>query len=238
MRLISQYLSDFVVVMGLGALLIGGVGIMNTMLVLVRRRTKEIAAVKTFGLRGGQVAALFFTEALILGLIGSLLGIIVGVGLSVIVNQYGAVALRQALTWQIYPEALVFGFTLGMIVTAIFGVAPVLTAVKVRPSIILRPNENHWVALGVLQSIALVVFVTLCLGLVVGHILRPSLRVDGARLADIAARDAERLSDEQRAAGAESRPPSARRRERDLNRHRRIWLACSASAPPFCSSSC
>ena len=37
-EVISQYLSDFVVVMGLGALLIGGVGIMNTMLVLVRRR--------------------------------------------------------------------------------------------------------------------------------------------------------------------------------------------------------
>ncbi|MDE2747572.1 MAG: ABC transporter permease [Chloroflexota bacterium] len=203
-ELISQYLSDFVVVMGLGALLIGGVGIMNTMLVLVRRRTSEIAAVKTFGLRGGQVAALFFTEALILGLIGSFIGIIVGVGLSVIVNQYGSVALRQALTWKIYPEALVFGFTLGMIVTAIFGVAPVLTAVKVRPSIILRPNENHWVALGVLQSIALVVFVTFCLGLVVGHILRPSFELTEARLADIAAGDAEGLSDEQREAWAES----------------------------------
>ena len=210
-EVISQYLSDFVVVMGLGALLIGGVGIMNTMLVLVRRRTGEIAAVKTFGLRGRQVAALFLTEGLLLGFIGSALGMIVGVGLSVIVNQYGSVALRQALIWKIYPEALIFGFALGMIVTAIFGVAPILTAVKVRPSIILRPNENHLVALGLLQSVALVVFVTVCLGLVVGHILRPSLELTENRLAEVAARDAGlAAADESGEAGRASRmrPPS------------------------------
>ena len=186
-EVVSQYLSDFVVVMGLGALLVGGVGIMNTMLVLVRRRTSEVAAIKTFGLRGDQVAALFFTEALLLGAIGSLLGIIVGVGLSVIVNEYGAVALRQPLVWSIYPEALVFGFTLGLVVTAIFGVAPILTAVKVRPSIILRPNENHLVALGVLQSLALLVFVIVSLGLVVGQIIRPSFELTARRAAEIAA---------------------------------------------------
>ena len=186
-ELISQYLSDFVVVMGLGALLIGGVGIMNTMLVLVRRRTNEIAAVKTFGLRGGQVAALFLTEGLILGFIGSLLGLVVGIGLSVIVNEYGSVALRQPLIWKVYPEALIFGFTLGMVVTAIFGVAPILTAVKVRPSIILRPNENHLVALGILQSIALLVFVTLSLGLVVGQIVRPSFELTAERFDDVSA---------------------------------------------------
>ena len=186
-EVVSQYLSDFVVVMGLGALLVGGVGIMNTMLVLVRRRTSEVAAIKTFGLRGHQVAALFFTEALLLGVIGSLLGIIVGIGLSVIVNEYGAVALRQPLVWRIYPEALVFGFTLGLVVTAIFGVAPILTAVKVRPSIILRPNENHLVALGVLQSVALLAFVTISLGLAVGQIIRPSFELTARRSAEISA---------------------------------------------------
>ncbi len=192
-QVVSQYLGDFVVVMGLGALLVGGVGIMNTMLVLVRRRTSEVAAIKTFGLRGRQVAALFFTEALMLGVIGSLLGIIVGIGLSVIVNEYGAVALRQPLIWKIYPEALVFGFTLGLVVTAIFGVAPIFTAVKVRPSIILRPNENHLVALGILQSLALLVFVTISLGLVVGQIVRPSFELTAKRMAEVAAQDDQAL---------------------------------------------
>ena len=173
--IITQYLGDFIVVMGLGALLIGGVGIMNTMLVLVRRRTEEIAAVKTFGLKASQVASLFFTEALMFGFIGSVLGLVAGLGLSVLVNQYGSVALRQPLVWRVYPEALLFGFTLGMVVTGIFGVAPILTALRVRPSIILRPNENHVAALGILQSLALLVFVTISLGLIVGQIVRPSL---------------------------------------------------------------
>ena len=181
---LSQYLSDFVVVMGLGALLIGGVGIMNTMLVLVRRRTAEIAAVKTFGLQGRQVAALFLTEGLLLGVLGSALGMALGIGLSVIVNEYGSVALRQPLVWKVYPEALIFGFALGMVVTAIFGVAPVLTAVKVRPSIILRPNENHLVALGLIQSIALLIFVVITLGLVTGQIVRPSFEVTAERIAE------------------------------------------------------
>ncbi len=186
---ISQYLGDFVVVMGLGALLIGGVGIMNTMLVLVRRRTGEIAAVKTFGLQARQIAILFLTEGLLLGLIGSTFGLLVGLGLSLIVNEYGSVALRQPLIWRVYPEALLFGFALGMVVTAIFSVAPVLTAVRVRPSIILRPNENHLVPLGILQSFALLIFVTVSLGLIVGHILRPSLELLAARSAEVAAGD-------------------------------------------------
>ncbi|MCY4248174.1 MAG: ABC transporter permease [Chloroflexi bacterium] len=183
-EVISQYLSDFVVVMGLGALLIGGVGIMNTMLVLVRRRTAEIAAVKTFGLQARQVAALFLTEGLLLGALGSLLGMLLGIGLSVIVNQYGSVALRQPLVWRVYPEALAFGFVLGMVVTAIFGVAPVLTAVRVRPSIILRPNESHLVTLGLLQSAALLVFVIVSLGLVTGQIVRPSFELTAERLTE------------------------------------------------------
>jgi len=188
-EIISQYLGDFIVVMGLGALLIGGVGIMNTMLVLVRRRTNEIAAVKTFGVKARQVATLFLVEALLLGFIGSILGIIVGVGLSGIVNQYGSVALQQPIVWRIYPEALLFGFVLGMIVTGIFGVAPILTAVQVRPSIILRPNENQMPALGILQSVVLLIFVTISLGLIVGHIVRPSFELTNERL------NAEQLAD-------------------------------------------
>ena len=181
---ISQYLGDFVVVMGLGALLIGGVGIMNTMLVLVRRRTTEIAAIKTFGLQARQVAALFLMEGLLLGLVGSALGMVAGIGLSVIVNEYGSVALRQPLIWRVYPEALIFGFGMGMVVTAIFSVAPILTAVRVRPNIILRPNENQLAALGLLQSLLLLVFVTISLGLIVGHILSPSFQLISERSSD------------------------------------------------------
>ncbi len=173
-REVAQILSDLIVVLGLGALLIGGVGIMNTMIVMVRRRTNDIAALKTFGLKGRQVGALFLAEALLLGLIGSGLGIVGGVLLSGVANQYGETFLNQALAWRIYPEALFYGAVLGLLFTVIFGVAPILTTLKVRPAIILRPNETHIPTLGVVQSLALILFVTVAIGLIVGQIVSPS----------------------------------------------------------------
>lgn len=173
-QVIAQILGDFIVVLGLGALLIGGVGIMNTMLVLVRRRTNEIAALKTFGLKGRQIAALFFTEGLVLGLIGSVLGSIVGLLLGAFVTEYGERFLQQSLQWRVYPEALGYGFVLGLLVTSIFSLVPILTALEVRPGVILRPNENTVPRLGILQALFLMTIITVLLGLITGQIVRPT----------------------------------------------------------------
>lgn len=171
---ISTILGNFIVILGLGAMLIGGVGIMNTMLVLVRRRTNEIAALKTFGLKGKQIALLFLAEGILLGIIGSIIGWVIGVLLGGVVNQYGEQFIQQKLAWRIYPEALFYGVSLGMLTTVIFGLAPILTALRIRPAIILRPNENHVAGLGILQSLGLMIVITLLLGLIVGQIVQPT----------------------------------------------------------------
>lgn len=168
---VADILGRFIVIMGLGALLIGGVAIINTMLVLVGRRTNEIAALKTFGLKGRQVMMMFLTEALILGVIGSLLGVVLGILLSVGVNQYGAAFLQQPLTWRIYPEAIVFGLAVGVVITLVFGVLPVLVANKVRPATILRPNETAVPAAGCLQSLLALALVIIVVGVIAGQIL-------------------------------------------------------------------
>lgn len=168
---IADVIGRFIVIMGLGALLIGGVGIINTMLVLVGRRTTEIAALKTFGLKGGQVAAMFLAEAFLLGLIGSAVGCLLGIGLSGLVNQYGEAFLQQRLVWRLYPEAIAYGMGLGLIVTLVFGVLPILTANRVRPATILRPNETVIPAAGCLQSLIALLLVILVIGGVAGSIL-------------------------------------------------------------------
>ncbi|MEO8393883.1 MAG: FtsX-like permease family protein [Chloroflexota bacterium] len=168
---ISDVLGRFIVVMGLGALLIGGVGIINTMLVMVGRRTEEIAALKTFGLKGRQVAAMFLAEAFLLGVLGSIVGCVLGVILSIGVNQYGAAFLQQQLPWRIYPEALLYGFSLGVVVTLVFGILPILTANRIRPAIILRPNEAHLPAAGVLHSLIALLLVIFVIGGIAGKIL-------------------------------------------------------------------
>ena len=171
--LIADMIGRFIVTMGLGALLIGGVGIMNTMLVLVGRRSMEIAALKTFGLKGRQVAALFISEAFLLGLLGSAAGIVAGLLLSGVVNTYGEAFLQQRLPLRVHPEALFYGVTLGMIVTLVFGVLPVLMATKVRPAIVLRPNETHLPRAGVVQSLIALSVIVVVLGLVSGQIISP-----------------------------------------------------------------
>jgi len=168
---IADILGRFIVIMGLGALLIGGVAIINTMLVLVGRRTTEIAALKTLGLKGRQVMAIFLTEALFLGVAGSLLGVGLGVLLSIGVNQYGAAFLQQPLTWRIYPEAIFFGLAVGVVVTLVFGVLPVLVANKVRPATILRPNETVMPAAGCLPSLLALALVVIVVGVIAGNIL-------------------------------------------------------------------
>ncbi len=168
---VSDLIGRFIVVMGLGALLIGGVGIINTMLVMVGRRTEEIAALKTFGLKGRQVGALFFAEAFLLGILGSIVGCILGVILSFGVNRYGEAFLQQHLTWRVYPEALLFGAALGVVVTLVFGILPVLTANRIRPAIILRPNEPHIAGVGVLQALIALLLVVVVIGVIAGQIL-------------------------------------------------------------------
>lgn len=168
---IGDILGRFIVIMGLGALLIGGVGIINTMLVMVGRRTTEIAALKTFGLKGRQVAALFLAEAFLLGVMGSIVGTLLGLLLSGVVNRYGEAFLQQRLVWRFYPEAALFGLGVGVIVSLVFGVLPVLVANRVRPASILRPNETEIPAAGCLQSLIALSLVIVVIGGIAGQIL-------------------------------------------------------------------
>ncbi|MFN8528334.1 MAG: FtsX-like permease family protein [Anaerolineae bacterium] len=169
--IIGDYIGRFILIMSLGALLIGGVGIINTMLVMVGRRSNEIAALKTFGLKGGQVFWLFMSEAFLLGVLGSIVGCVMGVLLSVIVNQYGEAFLQQGLRWRLYPEALGYGMALGMVVTLVFGILPILTANKVRPAAILRPNETNIPRAGVFHSLIAIAMVVIVIGGISGAII-------------------------------------------------------------------
>jgi putative ABC transport system permease protein len=139
-RVIADTMSRFVLLLSLVALVIGGVGIINTMLVSVNRRSSEIAVLKTLGLRGRGVALLFFIEALAWGFFGSLLGLALGLLLSVVARTMGQEAFGVALPWRLYAEPLLLGMGLGMIITIFFSLLPTIVAGQVRPGLILRQN--------------------------------------------------------------------------------------------------
>jgi len=131
----------------------------------------EIAALKTFGLKGGQIGALFLAEAFWLGILGSILGCVIGVLLSGAVNAYGETFLQQRLPWRIYPEALLYGAGLGMVVTMVFGLLPVLTANRIRPASILRPNEAQMPPTSIFHSLLVLLLVIVIVGGIAGQIL-------------------------------------------------------------------
>ncbi|HWE61603.1 MAG TPA: FtsX-like permease family protein, partial [Chloroflexota bacterium] len=156
---------------GLLALLIGGIGIVNTMLVSVGRRTKEIAVLKALGLKGYEVVPLFLTEALLLGVAGSVIGIVAGIGLSLLVTSL-AVQLGAQVTWSLRASPLVVGLALGVIATAIFGFLPVLRAGRTRPIGVLRDEDAPLPRIGWLVTSIVTVLLTGAMGITAGVVLR------------------------------------------------------------------
>ncbi|WP_424863391.1 ABC transporter permease [Streptomyces sp. MMS24-I29] len=114
------------------ALLVGGVGIANTMVVGVMERRGEIGLRRALGARGGQIAAQFLLEAVLMGFIGGVGGLLVG-GLTV----YGY-AFAQGWPASIPLYTIVAGPVVSVLVAALAGIHPALRAAKASPTDALR----------------------------------------------------------------------------------------------------
>mgnify|MGYP005839841773 CR=1 FL=1 len=151
---LASNLNQLVTVMGLLSLLIGSIGIVNTMQVIVRRRTLEVAVLKTVGLQADQVTLLFLVEAFIMGVVGSLAGIVLGWGTVFLLKSAAEVFVAQQLTFQVAPGPALNGLVVGTLVTTVFGFLPTLSAGQVRPAIVLRPSDAMVPRAGCLRTLA------------------------------------------------------------------------------------
>lgn len=139
---VSSTLNQLVTVMGLVSLLIGGIGIVNTMLVIVSRRTTEVAVLKAIGLEAAQITTLFLVEAVLMGIVGSLMGVVLGWVGGYVIKSMAEAFLAQSLTYRLALRPALTGFVVGVVVTAIFGFIPTLAAGQVRPNMVLRPSDT------------------------------------------------------------------------------------------------
>src|SRR5579871_159031 len=177
-----QCIRYFLQVAGLLALLIGGIGIVNTMQVVLRRRQTEIAMLKTAGYRRGDLVLLFGVEAGVLGLLGGIVGAAVGIGVSFLVKGLMENVLTLTLPVTIDPLTVLSGVAIGFFTALIFGLLPIAQASQIRPVSVLRGLGEHsrsgigfslalgavLVALFFVLALSIVQNVVVSLGVVVG----------------------------------------------------------------------
>ena len=138
----ADLIQKFLQVVALLALLIGGVGIVNTMQVLLRRRRIEIAMLKTAGYRRRDLYALFALEAGLLGLAGGLLGALLGILLSYAFKSLVELAVSIQLPFAVDWPTVGSGVAVGVLTALIFGLLPIVKAAAVRPQNVLRELDE------------------------------------------------------------------------------------------------
>jgi len=114
------------------SLVVGGIGIMNIMLVSVRERTREIGIRKAIGARGSDILAQFLVEALTLSLLGGLLGVALGLGVSAVIARVAS------WTFAFTPTTLAAAVVSSLLVGVVFGVWPARQAARLDPIAALR----------------------------------------------------------------------------------------------------
>jgi putative ABC transport system permease protein len=114
------------------SLVVGGIGIMNIMLVSVRERTREIGVRRAIGARQSQILSQFLMEAVVLSVLGGMIGLILG--------QLASFGLSRLGNWDFFIDPSTVALALGFsaFVGIVFGVWPARTAAKLQPVDALR----------------------------------------------------------------------------------------------------
>ncbi|MHA2600689.1 MAG: ABC transporter permease [Candidatus Thorarchaeota archaeon SMTZ1-83] len=131
------------------SLIVAGVGIMNIMLTSLMERTREIGILKALGMQKRTVLGVFLNEALVIGLVGSVLGILTGSALALSIDQLGLlegfttgtyntvlgeITIRPVFDLSLFINSLVFG----VMISVVFGLYPAWRAARMEPVDALR----------------------------------------------------------------------------------------------------
>ena len=136
--IILNIITAFLVGIAAISLVVGGIGIMNTMYTSVLERTKEIGTMKAIGARNSDILTIFLIESGLLGLVGGIIGIILGYAggrlIEIIAQPYTGNILQVYFPWYVVLGTLAFSFFIG----AISGFLPAYQASRLKPVDALR----------------------------------------------------------------------------------------------------
>lgn len=137
---VVQTISLFLAAIAAVSLIVGAVGIANTMFMSVMERTRQIGLLKALGATDAEVMKLFLMESGLFGFVGGVIGIITGVLISVIISAVGLMAIGPggSISAVVSPQLLIFALAFSIFVGIISGVAPARSAAKMNPVDALR----------------------------------------------------------------------------------------------------
>ncbi|MEI6731910.1 MAG: ABC transporter permease [archaeon] len=121
------------------SLLVGGIGISNTMFTSILERTKEIGTMKAVGARNKDILSIFLFESGLLGLVGGIVGAILGLSLAFLAalianTAFGSTILSVQVSYPLLSAAILFSFIIGVV----SGIIPAIQASRLRPVEALR----------------------------------------------------------------------------------------------------
>ena len=128
MTTVTGYLKLLLIAIAAVSLLVGAIGIMNMMLVSVAERTREIGIRKAIGAREQNIIIQFLSESIMISFIGSMIGLVMGVGLS---QGVGRFILGYNVPFSAWP--VVLSISVAVIVGLASGVMPAIKAAKLNP---------------------------------------------------------------------------------------------------------
>lgn len=128
MDTVTGYMKMLLIAIAAVSLLVGAIGIMNMMLVSVAERTREIGIRKAIGARENQIITQFLSESILISFIGSMAGLLLGVGLS---QGVGRFVMGYNVPFSVWPVFL--SVSVAVIVGLASGVVPALKAAKLNP---------------------------------------------------------------------------------------------------------
>lgn len=120
------------------ALLVGGVGVMNTMFTSVLERTKEIGVMKAVGARNGHILSIFLIESGLMGLVGGIVGTLLGLGLSAVASAFIGRFFDVKMVVVASPTLIAITLFGSFLLGAIAGLWPARRAAKLPPVDALR----------------------------------------------------------------------------------------------------
>jgi putative ABC transport system permease protein len=139
---------NYLSLVGLVVLILGGIGVSSVTRVFVQQKVRSIAILKCIGSSTRQVLAIYLTQVVLLGLAGSALGVIIAAGVLQLLPAFvGDLAALLQVDYGLTPGAVLQGLAVGVLVSLLFSVVPLLEVRNVKPSLLLRqdiPSLPHF----------------------------------------------------------------------------------------------